>query len=53
MSNNYDQKYLKRGASASKSEVHSAIKNIDKGIFPGAFCKIVEDYLGGDNNYCN
>jgi len=53
MSQNYDEKYLKRGASASKSEVHDAIKNVDKGLFPGAFCKIVEDYLGGDEEYCN
>ncbi|MBU4487365.1 MAG: phosphoribosylformylglycinamidine cyclo-ligase [Candidatus Delongbacteria bacterium] len=50
---NYDDKYLKRGASASKSEVHSAIKNTDKGIFPGAFCKIIEDRLGNDPEYCN
>lgn len=50
---NYDEKYLKRGVSASKSEVHSAIKNADKGIFPGAFCKILEDRLGGDPDYCN
>jgi phosphoribosylformylglycinamidine cyclo-ligase len=50
---NYDDKYLKRGASASKSEVHSAIKNTDKGLFPGAFCKIIEDRLGGDPEYCN
>jgi len=53
MNKNYDDKYLKRGASASKSEVHSAIKNVDKGIFPGAFCKIIDDVLGGDKNYCN
>lgn len=53
MSQNYDEKYLKRGVSASKSEVHDAIKNVDKGLFPGAFCKIVEDYLGGDDEYCN
>ncbi|MBN2788706.1 MAG: phosphoribosylformylglycinamidine cyclo-ligase [Candidatus Delongbacteria bacterium] len=50
---NYDEKYLKRGASASKSEVHTAIKNTDKGIFPGAFCKIIEDKLGNDPDYCN
>ncbi len=50
---NYDEKYLKRGASASKSEVHTAIKNTDKGIFPGAFCKIIEDHLGNDKEYCN
>jgi phosphoribosylformylglycinamidine cyclo-ligase len=50
---NYDDKYLKRGASASKSEVHSAIKNAGKGIFPGAFCKIIEDAFGNDPGYCN
>jgi len=50
---NYDDKYLKRGASASKSEVHSAIKNSGKGLFPGAFCKIIEDKLGNDPEYCN
>ena len=46
-------RYDKRGVSASKEDVHSAIKNIDKGIFPGAFCKIVPDYLGGDPEWCN
>lgn len=46
-------KYAKRGVSASKEDVHSAIRNIDKGIFPGAFCKIVPDYLGGDPAMCN
>ena len=48
-----DERYNKRGVSASKEDVHHAIKNIDKGIFPRAFCKIVPDYLGGDENYCN
>ena len=42
-----------RGVSASKEDVHNAIKNIDKGIFPGAFCKIIPDILGGDPEYCN
>lgn len=46
-------RYDKRGVSASKEDVHAAIKNIDKGIFPGAFCKIVPDYLGGDPEWCN
>jgi phosphoribosylformylglycinamidine cyclo-ligase len=46
-------KYDKRGVSASKSEVHSAIKNIDKGLFPHAFCKIIPDMVGGDEAYCN
>jgi phosphoribosylformylglycinamidine cyclo-ligase len=48
-----DQRYLQRGVSASKEDVHRAIKNIDKGIFPNAFCKIVPDILGGDAEYCN
>ena len=47
--NRYDQ----RGVSASKEDVHNAIKNIDKGLFPKAFCKVVPDYLGGDPEYCN
>ena len=42
-----------RGVSASKEDVHNAIKNIDKGIFPKAFCKIIPDILGGDPEYCN
>lgn len=44
---------MKRGVSASKEDVHAAIKNIDKGIFPRAFCKIIPDILGGDPEYCN
>ncbi|MBN1464064.1 MAG: phosphoribosylformylglycinamidine cyclo-ligase [Paludibacteraceae bacterium] len=48
-----DQRYNLRGVSAGKEDVHNAIKNTDKGIFPKAFCKIVPDYLGGDPNYCN
>lgn len=44
---------MQRGVSASKEDVHQAIKNIDKGLFPQAFCKIVEDFLGGDPAYCN
>jgi phosphoribosylformylglycinamidine cyclo-ligase len=46
-------KYMKRGVSSKKEDVHAAIRNVDKGIFPKAFCKIVPDYLGGDENYCN
>jgi len=46
-------RYEQCGVSASKEDVHSAIKNIDKGIFPGAFCKIIPDYLGGDAEWCN
>ena len=42
-----------RGVSAAKEDVHNAIKNIDKGIFPQAFCKIIPDILGGDPEYCN
>ena len=48
-----DQRYNLRGVSASKEDVHNAIKNIDKGIFPNAFCKIIPDILGGDPEYCN
>ena len=48
-----DQRYIRRGVSASKEDVHNAIKNIDKGIFPSAFCKIIPDILGGDPEYCN
>ncbi len=48
-----DQRYDLRGVSASKEDVHNAIKNIDKGIFPLAFCKIIPDVLGGDTEYCN
>jgi len=48
-----DQRYDLRGVSASKGDVHNAIKNIDKGIFPKAFCKIIPDILGGDPEYCN
>jgi phosphoribosylformylglycinamidine cyclo-ligase len=45
--------YEKRGVSASKSEVHAAIKNLDKGIFPNAFCKVMPDIVGGDPLYAN
>ena len=48
-----DSRYNRRGVSASKEDVHKAIKNIDKGLFPKAFCKIVPDILAGDENYCN
>jgi phosphoribosylformylglycinamidine cyclo-ligase len=48
-----DQRYNQRGVSASKEDVHNAIKNIDKGIFPKAFCKIIPDFLGNDPEYCN
>lgn len=48
-----NQRYISRGVSASKEDVHNAIKNIDKGIFPGAFCKIIPDILCGDAEYCN
>jgi phosphoribosylformylglycinamidine cyclo-ligase len=46
------QRYDQRGVSATKDDVHKAIKNIDKGLFPKAFCKIVPDYLAQDSNYC-
>lgn len=48
-----DERYNLRGVSASKEDVHSAIKDLDKGLFPNAFCKVVPDYLTGDNEYCN
>jgi len=48
-----DNRYNQRGVSASKEDVHNAIKNIDKGIFPQAFCKIIPDILGNDESYCN
>jgi phosphoribosylformylglycinamidine cyclo-ligase len=51
-SNMTDLKYNQRGVSASKEDVHNAIKNLDKGIFPNAFCKIIPDHLSGDENYC-
>ncbi len=52
MQTNKDNRYAMRGVSSSKEDVHAAIKNIDKGLFPKAFCKIVPDYLGGDDDYC-
>lgn len=48
-----DQRYNLRGVSASKEDVHNAIKNIDKGLFPKAFCKIIPDFLANDPEYCN
>ena len=52
MSSDNSQRYNLRGVSASKEDVHNAIKNIDKGLFPKAFCKIVPDYLTNDEDYC-
>ena len=48
-----NQRYMMRGVSAAKEDVHNAIKNIDKGLYPQAFCKIIPDLLGGDPDYCN
>ena len=48
-----NQRYDLRGVSASKEDVHNAIKNVDKGLYPKAFCTIIPDYLGGDDEYCN
>lgn len=48
-----DQKYNQRGVSAGKEDVHAAIKHIDKGLFPQAFCKIIPDILAGDDTWCN
>ena len=52
MSEKKIDRYSLRGVSADKVDVHNAIKNVDKGLFPKAFCKIVPDYLSGDSNYC-
>ncbi|MBT8393946.1 MAG: phosphoribosylformylglycinamidine cyclo-ligase [Flavobacteriaceae bacterium] len=52
MSSESSNRYSQRGVSASKEDVHNAIKNVDKGLFPNAFCKIVPDYLTGDKEYC-
>ncbi|MBJ7879409.1 AIR synthase related protein [Gelidibacter salicanalis] len=52
MSQDISKRYAQRGVSASKEDVHNAIKNIDKGLFPQAFCKIVPDYLTNDDAYC-
>lgn len=52
MSTSSSERYQQRGVSASKEDVHNAIKNIDKGLFPKAFCKIVPDHLTGDEDYC-
>ncbi|WP_017730165.1 AIR synthase related protein [Nafulsella turpanensis] len=48
-----EDRYMQRGVSAGKEDVHNAIKNIDKGLFPQAFCKIIPDMLGGDAAWCN
>ncbi|MDD4193337.1 MAG: AIR synthase-related protein [Mangrovibacterium sp.] len=48
-----DSRYMARGVSASKEDVHRAIRNIDKGLYPKAFCKIIPDILGGDPDWCN
>ena len=52
MSHEISKRYAQRGVSAGKEDVHNAIKNVDKGLFPQAFCKIVPDYLTGDEDYC-
>lgn len=52
MSQDISKRYAQRGVSAGKEDVHNAIKNVDKGLFPQAFCKIVPDYLTGDEDYC-
>ncbi len=53
MEANNTNRYMQRGVSAAKEDVHLAIKNIDKGLYPRAFCKIIPDILGGDPAYCN
>ena len=52
MSQEISKRYAQRGVSAGKEDVHNAIKNVDKGLFSQAFCKIVPDYLTGDDDYC-
>ena len=47
-----ESKYSRRGVSSTKEDVHAAIKKIDKGLYPRAFCKIVPDLLAGDKDYC-
>ncbi|MDD2199398.1 MAG: AIR synthase-related protein [Bacteroidales bacterium] len=49
----HEQRYIKRGVSAGKEDVHNAIKKLDKGLFPKAFCKILPDILNNDENFCN
>ena len=50
---NRDQRYAQRGVSSDKEDVHSVVDKIDKGLYPDAFCKVIPDILGGDDNYCN
>ena len=50
--NTSSDRYAQRGVSASKEDVHQAIKNVDKGLFPKAFCKIVPDHLTGSEDHC-
>src|SRR5688572_9473460 len=52
MSSSASKRYAQRGVSAAKEDVHNAIKNVDKGLFPQAFCKIIPDYLTNDDEYC-
>jgi phosphoribosylformylglycinamidine cyclo-ligase len=52
MSSEISKRYSQRGVSASKEDVHNAIKNVDKGLFPKAFCKVIPDYLTNDKDYC-
>ena len=48
-----EQRYQLRGVSAEKEDIHKAIKKLDKGLYPNAFCKIIPDILGGDDEFCN
>lgn len=48
-----EKRYQLRGVSAEKEDIHNAIKNLDKGLYPNAFCKIIPDVMGGDDEYCN
>jgi phosphoribosylformylglycinamidine cyclo-ligase len=48
-----EKRYARRGVSSDKKDVHDVVKQIDKGLYPDAFCKVVPDVLGGDEDYCN
>jgi phosphoribosylformylglycinamidine cyclo-ligase len=52
LSDKTNSRYQQRGVSSDKEDVHAAIKNVNKGVFPKAFCKVVPDILGNDDEYC-
>ena len=53
VADHFDSRYTARGVSADKTEVHDAVDQLEQGLFPGAFCKITEDFLSGDPAKCN